>query len=64
MNDALIKIQFGISLIIVLILVILLFAARAGEKELRNAVGEMQSKMSLLEKKLDAISAAVPPPRR
>lgn len=64
MNDALIKIQFGISLIIVLILVILLFAARAGEKELRNAVGEMQSKMSLLEKKLDAISAALPPPRR
>ena len=64
MTDALVKIQFGLSLIIVIILAILLFAARGAERELRNAVTEMHSKIGLLEKKLDAIHGALPGQRR
>ena len=60
----LIKIQFGLSLIIVIILAILPFAARAAEGERRKGVTEMHSRIELHEKKLDAIHGALPPSRR
>ena len=64
MNDTLEKIQLGLTGIILLVLVIIVYVARGVEAELRKSQTAIHTQMGTIERKLDILIQALPAKRK